>query len=138
MPILISQNLCGDFCNNIGHNQTQWVQQEVYSITSSARVSMVGGTIRPSVLALLRLMTRSNLVGRSTGNSLTVADPPHTAIPLRPRCDRPRRRPAEKREEVATFHSITSSAMARSKGGTARPSALAVLRFTTISNFVGN
>jgi putative ABC transport system substrate-binding protein len=34
-------------------------------------------------------------------------------------------------------HSITSSARSRIDGGTARPSALAVLRFTTISNLVG-
>ena len=34
-----------------------------YSITSSARASSVGGTMRPSILAVLRLMTSSNLVG---------------------------------------------------------------------------
>jgi hypothetical protein len=34
-----------------------------YSITSSARASKVGGTSRPSALAVLRLMTRSNFVG---------------------------------------------------------------------------
>src|SRR6516164_10395541 len=36
------------------------------------------------------------------------------------------------------FHSITSSARSRIDGGTARPSALAVLRFRTIWNLVGN
>src|SRR5262249_9647194 len=41
----------------------------VHSITSSARASSVGGTSRPSVLAVVRLMTRSNLVGCSTGMS---------------------------------------------------------------------
>ena len=35
-------------------------------------------------------------------------------------------------------HSITSSARSRIDGGTASPSAVAVLRFTTISNLVGN
>ena len=40
-----------------------------YSITSSARASSVGGTSRPSALALLRLMTKSNLVGCITGRS---------------------------------------------------------------------
>ena len=34
-----------------------------HSITSSARASSVGGTSRPSALAVLRLMTNSNLVG---------------------------------------------------------------------------
>jgi hypothetical protein len=40
-------------------------------------------------------------------------------------------------ECVAARHSITSSARTRIDGGTARPRAVAVLRFTTISNFVG-
>ena len=40
-----------------------------YSITSSARASSVGGTSRPSALAVLRLMTSSNLVGACTGRS---------------------------------------------------------------------
>ena len=35
----------------------------VYSITSSARVRSVGGKSKPSVLAVLRLITNSNLVG---------------------------------------------------------------------------
>jgi hypothetical protein len=34
-----------------------------YSITSSARASSVGGTSMPSVLAVMRLITSSNLVG---------------------------------------------------------------------------
>src|SRR5205807_4125522 len=33
-----------------------------YSITSSARARIAGGTVRPSALAVLRLMTSSNLV----------------------------------------------------------------------------
>ena len=40
-----------------------------YSITSSARASTAAGTSRPSVLAVLRLITSSNLVGCSTGRS---------------------------------------------------------------------
>ena len=45
---------------------------------------------------------------------------------------------ADEHDEIAPFHSITSSARSRIDGGMARPSALAVLRFTTISNFVGS
>src|SRR5262249_12609567 len=41
----------------------------LYSITSSARASSVGETVRPSVLAVCRLMTSSNLVGACTGRS---------------------------------------------------------------------
>jgi hypothetical protein len=43
----------------------------------------------------------------------------------RARCERPRRRAAEQRDELSTFHicvhSMTSSAMASSVGGTVRP-----------------
>ena len=40
-----------------------------YSITSSAVASRVGGTVMPNAFAVLRLRTKSNLVGRSTGIS---------------------------------------------------------------------
>src|SRR5262245_26342567 len=39
----------------------------IYSITSSARASSVGGTVKPSAFAVLRLMTSSYLVGACTG-----------------------------------------------------------------------
>jgi hypothetical protein len=45
----------------------------IYSITSSARASSVGGTGRPSALAVVRFMTRSNRVGCSTGMSTGLA-----------------------------------------------------------------
>ena len=41
----------------------------LHSITSSARARSVGGTVMPSALAVLRLITKSNLVGCSTGRS---------------------------------------------------------------------
>jgi integrase-like protein len=44
-----------------------------YSITSSARASSIGGTSRPSALAVLRLMTSSNFVGACTGKSAGFA-----------------------------------------------------------------
>src|SRR5262249_23227160 len=40
-----------------------------HSITSSASASSLGGMSRPSALAVLRLMTNSNLVGCMTGIS---------------------------------------------------------------------
>src|SRR5678816_2241504 len=40
-----------------------------HSITSSARASSVGGTSRPSALAVLRLITSWYLVGAWTGRS---------------------------------------------------------------------
>jgi putative ABC transport system substrate-binding protein len=48
-------------------------KQHLYSITSSARVSSECGTSRPSVFAVLRLITNSNLVGCSTGRSAGLA-----------------------------------------------------------------
>src|SRR5262245_17827688 len=56
---------------------------------------------------------------------------------LRVRRQRPRRRTAEQRDERAAPHSITSSALARSVGGTSRPSAFAVFRLITSANLVG-
>ena len=44
-----------------------------HSITSSARASSVGGTSRPSALAVIRLMTNSNLVDCKTGRSAGFA-----------------------------------------------------------------
>jgi hypothetical protein len=36
-------------------------KQHLYSITSSARVSIVGGTVRPSAFAVLRVVGQLNL-----------------------------------------------------------------------------
>jgi hypothetical protein len=44
-----------------------------HSITSSARASRFSGTVRPSALAVFRLMTSSNLVGCCTGKSAGLA-----------------------------------------------------------------
>src|SRR5262249_29585127 len=55
---------------------------------------------------------------------------------LRARRERPRRRAAEQRDEVASSHSITSSARASSVGEISRPRARAVLRLITNSNLV--
>jgi ABC-type transport system substrate-binding protein len=44
-----------------------------HSITSSARASRVGGTSRPSALAVFRLIKSSNRVGCSTGRSAGLA-----------------------------------------------------------------
>src|SRR3954452_435338 len=46
-------------------------------------------------------------------------------------------RTTEQRDEVAAYHSITSSARASSLSGTWRPSALAVFKLMTNSNLVG-
>src|SRR5262245_38365969 len=66
------------------------------------------------------------------------ADAPHPLALLRARHERPRgRRAAERQDERAALHSITSSARASSVGGILRLSALAVLRLMTSSNLIG-
>ena len=49
------------------------VRQCGYSITSSAVAIRVGGTARPSILAVQALMTNSNLVDCTTGKSAGFA-----------------------------------------------------------------
>ena len=58
----------------LGQKETHAPQQkDAYSITSSAMASSTAGTSRPSALAVFRLMTNSNLVGRTTGKSLALS-----------------------------------------------------------------
>src|SRR5262245_39642180 len=65
------------------------------------------------------------------------ADAPHPLGLLCVRRERPRSSAAEQRDELAALHhSITSSAWARSVGGTSRPSAFAVFKLITNSNLV--
>jgi hypothetical protein len=72
-------------------------------------------------------------------NRFAVEEADHRHRLLRPRRERPRHcRAAEQRDELASLHSMTSSARARSVGGTSRPSDLAVLRLITSSNVVGS
>src|SRR5262245_12271616 len=58
------------------------------------------------------------------------ADHRHTRL-LRARRQRPRRRAAEQRYEIAAFHSITSSASATTVGGSSSPIDLAVFKLIT-------
>src|SRR5262245_46420070 len=51
-----------------------------HSITSSARASSIGGTSRPSALAVLRLTISSNLVGAWTGRSVGRSFIPFTSV----------------------------------------------------------
>ena len=60
----------------------------LHSITSSARASSEGGTVRPSVLAVWMLMTSSNLLDCTTGRSAglgALEDAPSIDADLTPR-----------------------------------------------------
>jgi hypothetical protein len=66
------------------------------------------------------------------------ADTPHALARLLRTCsERPRARAAEQRDELATLHSMTSSAMSCICVGTFSPSAFAVFMLIASSNFVG-
>ena len=55
---------------------SQWGAASVvaaHRITSSASMRRVGGMVRPSALAVFRLMANSNFIGRSTGRSAGLA-----------------------------------------------------------------
>jgi hypothetical protein len=70
---------CGELCDRGRHPKpvtlpdlsacSKFVSRGRYSITSSARASKSGGTVRFSAFAVLRLITNSNLVGCTTGRS---------------------------------------------------------------------
>jgi hypothetical protein len=77
-----------------------------HSITSSAATSRVCGTVRPSAFAVLRLMTKSNLVGCSTRNFLGL-------VPRR-KSYRPSRQSAE-RDQGRLVH-MTSALRPNSRG----------------------
>ena len=81
--------------------------------------------------------TQDLICGSASARPGDNADPRHPRGLLRPRCEGPSRRTAKPCDELAPPHSITSSARASSESGTARPSALAVLRLIASSIFVG-
>ena len=72
---------------------------------------------------------------RSRGRT-QKSDGRHLRRLLRTCSERPCGRATHQRDELASPHSITSSARASSVGGTMSPSALAVLRLTNSSTFV--
>src|SRR5215468_10224886 len=71
------------------------------------------------------------------GSGSDVSDTGSLPRLLHTRRERPGDRAAKERDERPPFHSITSSARASKVAGTSRPSACAVIRFTTSSNLVG-
>ena len=102
-------------------------------------VSPVNGKIFAfDVAQLPKLFSKTVELGEILFVTSQDADAPYALGLLRARRERPRRRrAAEQRDELASLHSITSSARESSVGGTVRPSALAVLRLMASSYLVG-
>jgi hypothetical protein len=78
--------------------------------------------------------TSSSAVNPFANSAVEESNHRHRRL-LHARRKRPRCRAAEQRDERAPLHSITSSAVASSDGGTVSPSVLAVWRLMTNSNF---
>jgi len=84
------------------------------------------------------LLTRGSYGGDTKKYHAASArsSPVHAIALLRARRERPRdNRATEQRDELAPFHSITSSAVPSSVAGTSSPRTLAVCRLKTNSNF---
>jgi hypothetical protein len=127
-----------------------------YLITSSAWKRSVGGSIRPSAWAVLRLTTRLNVSARSMGKSLGLAPcSKHGQGRLcwvspggQSQMECPRtfytdvngfmcKTHLAVRASGLTAYRSTSSAWKRSVGGMVRPRAFAVFRLTTSSKVMG-
>jgi hypothetical protein len=126
-------------CRDDGNAATNQVGRQLRQL-----INMIFG---PAVLdrhVLARYVTRfaepltecSYEVGAGRGRTVQKSNRRHCRL-LRACGDRPSRRPADCCDELAAFHSITSSAATNSVCGTVRPIALAVLRLMASSNFVG-
>src|SRR5262249_44820203 len=128
------------------HNDVDFAANELASdvgnlLGRSLRPTIGDGEILPlDVTVLAQGITEcpQHCGCRNRGSEKTNPDLFVPLALLRAHRERPRRRrAAEQRDEIASSHSITSSARASSMGGTSRPSALAVLRLITSSYLVG-
>src|SRR5262245_26622501 len=105
------------------------------------------GTFRPAVLdcdsaaldpAKLTQPLQKSGYPLSLGRTCARAQEPNRLRRrLRGGCERPRSRGADERDELAAFHSMSSSAATSSAPGTVRASAFAVLRLIDVSYLVG-
>src|SRR5262249_77638 len=100
-----------------------------------AKIDSGVASTRPAELskALLKYGHAGAEIGIAFRNRHQHADTTNSLRLLRACCERPCRRAADQRDELAPFHSITSSARASSAGGISRPSGFAVLRLMTSS-----
>jgi hypothetical protein len=118
-----------------------------YSIIWSALASTDCGTVSPSALAVLRLITNSNFVACSTGRSagfcaledlVNDAGGATEVVSHVYSASTARLGPLERHVgQPSASHSITLVARNRNSSESLIPSASAVLRLTTSSNFVG-
>src|SRR5262249_11554791 len=127
---------CADRCHlplhQIGRHRRKWIIAVCYPAVFDRDVL----TFDIAHLGKTAAECGIELHGNGLAEAAQIPDHRHRRL-LRARLERPHRRAAEQRDELAAFHSITSSAVASSVGGRSRPSAFALLRLITSSNFVG-
>src|SRR5262249_58729885 len=121
-------------------NAAELLGQRLLGIELSAAPAVLDSDVLPideAGVAQTPAERRRQMRGIVGTAGIELTDHRHRRL-LRVRRERPSgSRAADKRDEFAPFHSITSSARASSVGGISRPSALAVLRLMTSSNLVG-
>jgi hypothetical protein len=106
----------------------------VHHRTHLAKRIIDGGFRKPSQAGCQNLATQR--LDRIVEAGSQPAQARNLPVLLRARRERPSRRATKQRHEIAPFHSMTSSAMARRDGGTVRPSIRAVSVLMTSSNLV--
>src|SRR5262245_41043593 len=128
---------CADRCHlplhQIGRHRRKWIIAVCYPAVFDRDVL----TFDIAHLGKTAAECGIELHGNGLAEAAQIPDHRHRCL-LRTCRKRPcRRRAAEQRDELAASHSITSSARASTVAGTSRPSALAVLRLSTVSYLVG-
>src|SRR5262249_12106209 len=129
--------------DHVGRERDQFGREGAHAVgigRGPARVNAQVATDGPTQLPQ-RLLERLN-AGPITfrivcGRGHEHPEAPHTLARLCTYGERPCRGAANRRDELAAFHSMTSSARASSMSGTVGPSALAVLRLIPSSYLVG-
>src|SRR5215831_7736893 len=107
-----------------------------HSIITCRKSPIENDVLAVYITEFAHLLQERMKVGRLSG-TCSDRDEANNWNRLPARHNRPHRRAAEQRDELAPLHSITSSARASSVGGISRLSALAVLRLMTSSNLIG-
>src|SRR5262249_24223378 len=119
--------------NQVGHQRLQLI------ILALRPTVLDGDVLALDIVCFLQALTKRRQEKGGWLRESGVEEPDHRhPLLLRARGERPRsRHAAEQRDELAALHSITSSARASRLSGTVSPSAFAVFRLITSSNFVG-
>src|SRR5262249_39997572 len=110
------------------HYLLRQLWKAIVFVSRKSQLDIDVAAFQPAVPFESLLKCRNSLLPFSAGLQVMHQDAnaPHPVGLLRLRRQRPRRRTAEQRDELAALHSITSSAMESTLGRTSMPSVLAV------------